>query len=156
MYFSAKAILCSALFLLKAQAICLGVELVPNQDSGVSLSGTVSLGGEMLFHLKHIREDRSFWLTLGEERHGIRPINYDEKSKALTASINGIVRTLTVEQSSNQPVAVQESRVLAGYSENEVPDAPTYTPDMNPPNNGAPPSSSPPKGRPSIPESLKP
>jgi hypothetical protein len=155
MTLSRRTLLCSALFLITAHTVSLGAVKTADGDSRVLLSGTVSLGNDWLFHLHDKQESHSFWLSLGEERRGVRAVSYDKTLKALTVSIDDKLQILDIEGAVERPLPVKESRVLAGFSESEVPEAPNYTPTTNPPNGGMPPISSPPARRPIVPESLK-
>ena len=75
----------------------------------VEFRGLITLGNVTQFSLYNKRENKSYWVSKNQSEGGISIGHYDERSKAITVSLNGRTERLTLMSATNTPLPVVAS-----------------------------------------------
>ena len=75
----------------------------------VEFRGLITLGNVTQFSLYNKRENKGYWVSENQSEGGISIGHYDERSKAITVSMNGRTERLTLMSATNTPLPVVAS-----------------------------------------------
>lgn len=75
----------------------------------IEFRGLITLGNVTHFSLYNKRENKGYWVSENQSEGGISIGHYDERSKAITVSMNGRTERLTLMSVTNTPLPVVAS-----------------------------------------------
>jgi len=85
----------------------------PQPDGAISklveFRGLMTFGNVTQFSLYNKRENKRYWVSENQSEGGISIGRYDERSKAITVSMNGRTERLTLMSTTNTPLPVVAS-----------------------------------------------
>lgn len=117
-----------------------------------SLQGVSHLNDTWRFSLKDLNQNTSFWIALNQTLGDVKATAYNAEDGILKLVIGGAETSLSLSKASGEPLQVTKSISMPGYAEHTVPaHRPRGTPPP-PPNEGAPPETSPPDEIPETPD----
>ena len=143
---------CFALF---GQAFAENATSAETENPPVLLRGVLNTADTWAFSLERAGSEQSFWLKIGDTRHGITPTAYDPATEKLHLRLQGRKHTIRLQTPDSTPLPVvgkkhKKKRITTKLGTVEIPPVPSKRPGQ-PPNKGRPPGSSAPNTIPSKP-----